>query len=137
MKKYVTDASFILKSLLEKKTTVLIKFRTVFKMESEGKIKVMAPRFLITEVANAIRYSTKDEKEAIMTFEDFLKLPINFIDITNLDYKKVIELSYAQNTTVYDTSYHVLAKAMNATFLTCDRDYHKKAKKLGDIELII
>ncbi|MDP3994932.1 MAG: type II toxin-antitoxin system VapC family toxin [bacterium] len=136
MKKYVVDASFVLKSLLKENKSVYFVFRRTFKKARLNKIKMFAPSFILSEVANAIRYSTKDTKEALSTFDDFLSLPINFIDLDGLDYKKVIEISYTQNTTVYDTSYHVLAKAQNAVFLTCDEEYYKKAKSLGDIELI-
>ncbi len=136
MKKYVVDASFIAKSILEEDESVLLRFRNIFKLVSKNKIKITAPFFLITEVANAIRYSTKDEKEAVLTFEDFLLLPIELTEVSLFSYKKIIELSYLQNTTVYDTSYHVLALEQNAIFLTCDGEYYKKAKELGNIELI-
>lgn len=136
MKKFVVDASFTLKSLLNEKKSVSIRFRKLFKEAESGKVKVLAPRFIFSEVANAIRYSTKDSEEALGTFNDFLVLPIEFIDLDEVDYRKTIEISYSQNTTVYDTSYHVLAKAHNATFLTCDYEYYKKAKVLGDIELV-
>jgi len=36
----------------------------------------------------------------------------------------------------YDASYHALAISENATFLTCDKKYYEKTKRLGHIKLL-
>ena len=50
--------------------------------------------------------------------------------------KKALEIAYELGTTVYDASYHVLAIARNAIYITADKKYFDKAKQLGNIELI-
>lgn len=136
MNKFVVDASFILKAILKENKSVYIKFKELFKKTKSNQVKILAPKSIIDEISNAIRYSTKDNSEAQSIFNDFLALPINFIELGEVDYKKTIEIAYLQNTTVYDTLYHVLSKIENAIFLTCDEKYYQKAKHLGDIELI-
>lgn len=136
MKIYVIDASVILKVFLNESTSVIDEFSIILKKTQEKKISLLSSKMLNIEVANGLRFSVKDQVEAIKTFKDFLALPIKTFVITKLQNEKTIKLSYELGTTVYDTSYHVLAKAHNAIFLTCDEEYYKKAKALGDIELI-
>ena len=136
MKIYVIDASVILKVFLNESTSVIDEFSTILKKTQEKKVTLLSSKMLNIEVANGLRFSVKDQVEAIKTFKDFMSLPIKTFVITKLQNEKTIKLSYELGTTVYDTSYHVLAKAHNAIFLTCDEKYYEKAKDLGDIELI-
>ena len=101
-----------------------------------GKVELLSQKLLTLEVANGFRFGTSEVSEALKYFNVFLKLPIKYFSPTETQQRKVIEVSYDLGTTVYDTSYHILAKAHNAIFLTCDEDYYKKAKDLGDINFL-
>jgi len=137
MKTYLIDASVVLKSILKEDNSIAKKIGVILEGVMKGSVEVISSNFLILEVANGIRFREKDAISAKKYLEAFLKLPIKYLFCSREQYKKALEVSYDIGTTVYDTSYHVLAKAQNAVFLTCDEDYFSKAKGLGDIELVI
>lgn len=134
--KYVVDASVILSSLLEQEKGTHKKSEKILKLAELGKVELMSHSLLSLEVANGLRFKGKDSDIIKGLYKTFLELPINIIELTSSQCEETLSISYELGTTVYDTSYHILAKAYGATFLTSDREYFKKAKKLGDIELI-
>ncbi len=136
MKTYLIDASVVLKSILKEDDSVAKKIGVILQGATEGSVEVISSKFLILEVANGIRFGEKDAISAKKYLEVFLKLPIKYLSCSKEQHKKALEVSYDLGTTVYDTSYHILSKAHNAIFLTCDEDYYSKAKSLGDIELV-
>ena len=136
MRRHFIDASVILKTILKESDSVARKVGGILKLASSGKTEILSQKLLAIEVANGFRYGTKEVSESLEYFKVFLKLPIKYVISTKTQLKKVIETSFELDTTVYDTSYHILAKAHNAVFLTCDEDYYKKAKVLGDVELL-
>jgi len=136
MRVYLIDASFLLKAILNEDASVSRKLERLFKKVNSEKAEVISQKFLMVEVANGIRYGQRDITAGMQYFKSFLELPIKYLSVSKSQYKTILEMSYKLGTTVYDTSCHVLAKAHNATFLTCDEDYYEKAKILGDIELV-
>ncbi len=134
--KYVVDASFVVKSILKSDTTVENRLRDLLQQPKNKKIELISSKLLNIEIANALRFSIKDPKQSVSVFNDFMRLPLKTYILTKSQLKETISKSYELGTTVYDTSYHILAKAFNAKFLTCDEKYYIKAKILGDIELI-
>ena len=136
MTRYVIDASVVIKSLLNEDKVVEGKFRNLLEEVDSGKAELISSKFLVIEVGNGLRFGVKDPEKCLSVFSDFLKLPIKNRTLSKIQVKQSVKTSYELDTTVYDTSYHVLAKSLNATFLTCDNDYFQKAKSLGDIELI-
>lgn len=135
MKIYVVDASILLTALLEKSETVSRKVKEIFKAVRAKKTKIYSSNLLPLEMANGLRFTIKDRKLAGETFRKFSALPIIFFNLKIEHLGKVLELAYRQGTSVYDTSYHFLAKMLMGTFLTCDRKYYEKAKGLKSIEL--
>jgi predicted nucleic acid-binding protein len=136
MKRYLVDASIILQSILEESNFVSKEFEKIMKEVALGKARILSQKFLIMEVANGIRYAEKDKILAQKYFQVFLKLPIKYLALSKSQYKQILEFSYELGTTVYDTSYHILAISKGAIFLTCDSKYFKKAKGLGSVELV-
>lgn len=136
MKKYVVDASVILTEILESRKGVVDQIKEYLISAEKRKIELFSTSFLETEVANGIRFSEKNQQKASKLLKVFFKLPIKPIALESVLYDEILLVSYKLGTTVYDTSYHILAKAQNAIFLTCDEDYYKKAKSFGDVELI-
>ena len=47
-----------------------------------------------------------------------------------------LKISLEVNDSVYDAAYHALAISLDATFITLDRKYYKKASRLGFIEYL-
>ncbi|MEK7497450.1 MAG: type II toxin-antitoxin system VapC family toxin [Patescibacteria group bacterium] len=132
MPNLVLDASFLVRALTDGNSEACARLKTIFNKKN----KVFSSPILPLEVANALRFSLTDSNVAKAIFAEFLELPIKVINLNDQQKKKIIDISYKTKTTVYDTSYHVLAKSQGATFLTCDVDYYKKAETLGDIELL-
>lgn len=136
MTRYVVDASVVIKSLLNEDETVKRKFKNLLEEVDNGKAELISSKFLVIEVGNGLRFGVKDSEKCLSVFSDFLKLPIKNKTLSKIQIKQSVKISYELDTKVYDTSYHVLAKAYNAIFLTCDENYYQKAKSLGDIKLL-
>lgn len=136
MKKCVLDASIILVSLLESNKKILDQINKYINWIQRNKLEAISVRFLKSEVANGLRFGLDDPEKAVKFFNGFIVLPIKYQRLSTPLYEEAIYLAFKYKTTVYDTLYHVLAKVHGAVFLTCDAEYYKKAKDLGDIELI-
>lgn len=135
MKIYVLDASVVLTFLLSKSRLAEKEFIKILKQARVGKAKLYSSYLLPLEVGNGLRYSLSDEVLADEVFQKFLNLPIEFFVFSSPHYSKILQLSYFFQTSFYDTSYHFLAKLLKGDFVTCDVEYFKKAKKLGNIKL--
>ena len=107
----------------------------ILKKVMEGEVILISSKLLDFEVANALRFGTKYKEKSLDVWNDFVSLPIKKYVLTKKEFAEVIRHSYLNNTTVYDTSYHLLAISKGAKFLTCDSEYFKKAESLGSIEL--
>jgi len=136
MKKYVFDASVLLRAILDKEEKAARKVKEIFSEVGSKKAEAYSSSFLVLEFANGVRFSLNDSSYALLVWERFAELPINFFSFNQNHLQEILKLSYQLNTTVYDTSYHFLAKLLGGTFVTCDKQYYQKAKKLGDIVFI-
>lgn len=136
MKKVIIDASFVLRALLTPKSNIAEIFRNIFKEQKKRKIKVYSTSFLPYEVANGLRFSLKDQKLAEEIFSKFNQLEIEYFSLNSRQIQKTLSLSYNFGATVYDTSYHILAKLLEGEFYTCDKEYFLKAEKEGNIFLV-
>lgn len=136
MKVYVLDASVVLTFLLGKNSSIKKEFIRVFNQVKKGRVKLYSSYLLPLEVGNGLRYSLGDEELAAGVLEKFLKLPIEFFVFSETHYTKILNLSYQLDTSFYDTSYHFLAKLLKGIFLTADKDYFEKAKRLGNMKVL-
>ena len=136
MNTYILDASVVVRYLLSSSEEVAKRLPLLLRGVKDSKFKLYSSFLLSLEVCNSLRFSLADKQKLETVLSKLFKLPIKYLKLTNAQLAEAASLSYDLGTTVYDTSYHVLAKAHNAIFLTCDGDYYKKAKDLGDIELI-
>jgi len=136
MKSYVIDASVVATSLLRSKATVAVIFQGLLEKAERGDIALLSSKLLLIEVANALRFGVKEKDKSLVIYKDFLDLPIQTLNLSKSLLELSLKISYELGASVYDTSYHVLAKAHRATFLTCDDSYVRKAKQMGSIEHI-
>lgn len=135
MKKYVLDASVILKFLLAEDKQIEKKLARILEQAKAKKIILYSSVLLPLEVGNGLRYTLQDIALAAETYDKFLKLPINYWVFTSVQQAKILALSYTYKVSVYDASYHFLAKILQGVFLTADRKYYQQAKDWGDIQL--
>lgn len=136
MKTIVVDASVVLQFLLNENTRLVENFSEILREAKKKKLMLLSHTLLGLEVLNGLRFSLRDQNKAEEIGAIFLRLPIGIIVLSDAHIQKALSLSYVYGTTVYDASYHVLALARNATFLTADREYYKKAQHIGKIELL-
>lgn len=81
------------------------------------------------EVANVIRFNRElipKEKERVI--QSFYLLGIETIELSLEEMKKIIKISKERGTTVYDTSYYILAIKDDGIYLTADEEFNKKIK---------
>ena len=136
MNTYLLDASVVVRYLLSSSEEVAKRLPLLLRGVRDSKFKLYSSFLLSLEVCNSLRFSLADKQKLETVLSKLFKLPIKYLKLTNAQLAEAASLSYDLGTTVYDTSYHILAKAHNAIFLTCDEDYYKKAKSLGEIELL-
>lgn len=136
MKKYLVDASVVLMAMLDEDKIVVTRFERLLKDAQKKKVEIWSTSQLPVEVANGLRFSTSDISITHKAFERFSALPIQTFTLTHSHLAEILKLSYQLRTTVYDTAYHFVAKLLEATFLTCDQQYYKRAKELGTIILL-
>lgn len=136
MKKVIIDTSFVLRALLDTKSNIAEIFRNIFKEQKVQKVKIYSTSFLSYEVANGLRFSLKDQKLAEEIFSKFNQLEIKYFNLNSRQIQTILSKSYNFGTTVYDTSYHILAKLLEGDFYTCDKEYFLKAEKEGNIFLV-
>ena len=133
--KYVLDASVILTFLLGNNPTVNHRFPVLLQKASHNALKLYSTSFLPFEIGNGLRYTLNDPPLAQLIFDRFTQLPITLINLSFAQQMTTLHLCYQLKTSFYDTSYHVLAQTLQATFITCDKKYYQKAKNLKSIRL--
>lgn len=131
----VLDASVILSFLLGESASIVKEVKNIAQKAKSNKTKVYESPLLLLAVGNALKHKLKPEK-AIKTYAHLKKLNIIYQSFTHEDLEEIIKASYQFNTTVYDTSYHYLAKILDGTFITCDRVYFQKSKSWGNIKVV-
>ena len=133
---YIMDASVILTSLFEQKKTIFNQYTSFMHEVKKEKAVLHAPSFLTLEVANGLRYASDGLQYALEVYEKFSLLPIRFFSFSQIHVQDIIRLAIQNKSTVYDTSYHFLAQLLGGIFITCDKEYYKKAHHMGDIRLL-
>lgn len=136
MTRYIIDASVVLSALIEKNHKAATALKTIIAAAEKKQLEIYTPSFMLLEVANGVRFSLPNNVSALLIYERLLKLPITYFSFNQDHIKNILTLSYELKTTVYDTSYHHLARLLDGMFLTCDRAYYLKAKTIGNIKLI-
>ncbi|MBI2616610.1 type II toxin-antitoxin system VapC family toxin [Candidatus Gottesmanbacteria bacterium] len=136
MKIFIVDASILLRTLSNKGGTADIFLRKLLADQKSNSTHLYSTSFLMIEVANGLRFSLGDEKFARDSLRRLSILPIRYIEITSSYLEEALRWSYTYKTTVYDSIYHVVAKMLDGTFLTCDDEYYQKAKSVGNIKLL-
>ncbi len=132
---YIFDASAILNYLLSENKNSGSEVKNIFRLERQGKSQIYSLSLLPLEVSNVLKHKLT-QNDTLKIFELFKKQHISYQTLTMEHMEEIIKNSYQFGTTVYDTSYHYLAKMFDGTFITCDRDYYQKAKAWGNIKLI-
>lgn len=135
MKSYVIDASVVLTALLGSRQSVAENFARLLREEQKKKIRLYVLSLTIYEALNGLRFAISDQKLADEIFEKFSNLSLNQFSLSSQQGYEALRLAYKTKTSAYDTAYHMVARLIKGTFLTCDKKYFNRAKHLGNIEL--
>lgn len=111
----------------------------VVKMQQDfidDKFKMLVPLLLDWEVNNFLRRSF-DSSTASSKYSNFKMLQLTGVMLTlELSHTAFEIMKKCPGVTFYDASYHALALSKSGIFLTADKKYYDKAKKLGHIMLL-
>ena len=128
----IIDASVLLTAIIGNNKNAEEQLKTI--LHNKTRSPSVLP-FTATEFTNGVRFSTRDKALAKQALNRFITIGLPILLIAPSDLHAIIDLSYRLGTTVYDTAYHYMAIMHDGTFITCDRNYQKKASTLGHIEL--
>lgn len=132
MKKYIIDASTILKWVLEKeKEQDHDKAIGLLRDWTDGKISIAAPGLWIYEVSNILGRVFPDV--AIQKMNLLLNLQIGTVDCSAQIIKQYFIWMKECQVTFYDAVYLAAAYDVDAVFLTGDEKFCKKMKNDGRI----
>lgn len=136
MKTYVFDASVVLGFLLNESILLRRNIEKIVREVDLGKAAIFSSPLINLEVANGLRFRLVNKLEAVSGYERFLDLGLTVYTPDSKGVEQIILMAFEVNATVYDCFYHFVANELGGTFLTCDKEYFKKAKKLGGIEFV-
>lgn len=136
MKKLILDSSFVCRSVLAEESSAALTMEKILREEKAGKVALYSSNLFFLEMGNALRFSQIEQNKVEIFLETILKFPIEYFSFKKKHIMQIVELSFDLDTTVYDTSYHFLAKLLGGVFLTCDKKYFEKAREIGNIEFI-
>ena len=126
VEKYVVDASVVLKWIPGGKETEVIEARKIYRLSKEKIIQLIAPSFLLMEIANILFKKRKTKSEIISRALQRLKIcGIEYQDLQIDIVNEVIRLISRFNITAYDAIYLSIAKKQNTKLLTFDKELLK------------
>lgn len=136
MRVFIIDASVVIASLTDENEGVRKVFGRILKEARAAKLQILSLTLLPLEVANVLRYKGLADGKRDEAFKIFRQLPIVYQNLELDELNVVMRQARETDSSVYDSAYHYLARERNGTFLTCDKQYFRKANKLGMIELV-
>lgn len=135
MKKYILDASVILKWVLEKeKEPDHDKATGLLYAWLRGEVGIAAPGLWIYEVANILGRALPDEANQKMKL--LLDLQIDMVDCSEQMCRQCFVWMKKHQVTFYDAAYLAAAYATDSVLLTSDEKFREKMKNDNRICLL-
>lgn len=134
-KKYVLDSSILIKWLGEEAEDFeqAMQVRADYAAENIG---VLIPALVFWELGNYLgrKYDDKTATSTFQSYQNYRFRPhLLSLATSNMAFKIMQKCPQAS---FYDASYHALAMQNQAVFLTSDKKYYDKTRKLGHIQLL-
>ena len=131
----VLDTSVIYKWYVEEEnTTKALSLRDDFVKRG---IETVIPDFLFHELANALRYNPKIEREEVEeTIDNLFELGLETVLATPTLTKEALKIAYDYQITVYDGLYITLAQNLEFEFITADKKLYEKTKGLPFVKYL-
>lgn len=103
-----------------------------------GKNEIAVPALFFYEIANVLATRVKlSDDEAQEAFELVSAFELNVLELDSREFLEAMALADKHKVSVYDASYHVLAHRLGCRFLTADRKFWEKVRRLGVAELLV
>jgi len=136
VKKYVIDASIVVKWYSAFGEDDLTRADRLLQNYVDGSCDFMAPRLIVYELANALRFNPNfkaaDVRRAI---KDFFDLQIILEDPSQY-MSSAIDIAFKYSLTVYDAVYASLSQVTGIPLITADYQFYAKAKDLPFLEAL-
>lgn len=134
--RFVVDASVVLKWFVsdnERDVERALRLRQDF---LDGAVQLLAPELIAQETANVIRFKPRTTAAAVTRAIASL-WQMEFIRPVGTDVCELaIALAFELDATVYDTTYLALAELSQATLVTADRKFYRKAAGRESVVLL-
>lgn len=136
MNRYVIDASVSVKWFVEDKEDEqnIDLACGLLERGNAGECRFVQPSHWIGEVAAVL--ARRQLESAARNIEDLLLFNFYSVIGSPAVYRRAITLAQRLDHHLFDTLYHAVALEENIPFITADKQYFKKAKKLGHIVML-
>ena len=116
--KKVLDASVIIKAFIKEDNSEIA--AKLIKSHVEDEIKIIIPELAFLEVINSFRFKNKDESALKKIEKDLIEFQFEIVDLNEDLLNKTIEISIANNLTIYDSVYIAIAQFHGCPLITAD-----------------
>ena len=125
----VLDTSVIGKWFKEETySEIALKIREEF---YQGKHEIVIPDLVLYELSNALRYDKEFNQELINTaIDSLIDMELDIVLPTEEIIKNAVDIALRYDITVYDAIFLSLSQMTDATFITADKKFYDKVKKL-------
>lgn len=132
-KKFVIDASVVLKWFTKDCESELEKALHMREDYGERKIDLVAPELLIYETTNVLRYKEVLKEEIVLkaissVYSMDILIPVNLQIMKN-----ALRLARKHNITVYDSTYLSFAQYLGCYMITADKKFSQRLKDVPGI----
>ncbi len=121
--KKVIDASIVAKWFLDESDTA--KALRIRNDHISGKILLVAPELLFSEVLNTLRYKGRDQQALESALEILWDMQLHVEHTNSFILKKSIAIALQYNLTIYDALYAALAQIHSCSLVTADERLKK------------
>ena len=136
MKKYVIDASIVVKWYSAFGEDDLTKADRLLQNYVDGSCGFIAPSLIVYELANALRFNPNFEAADVRRgIRDFFDLQIILEDPSQY-MNSAIDIAFKHSLTVYDAVYASLSQVTGIPLITADYQFYEKAKDLPFLEAL-
>ena len=124
---YIVDASTVMKLFVEEPQSA--EAFALFDQTNAGDIQLYAPDLLYIECANVFwKYTTRfgyRDEDAKRSLQLLASLPVKWVSVYEL-FGKAYSLAIEKNITAYDACYLLLARELDCSLVTADRQLAEK-----------
>jgi predicted nucleic acid-binding protein len=134
MTRLVIDASVSIKWFVRSKNEEQVpKAVEILEGIGDNRINIIQPPHWMAETIAVLARLQPDKVTRVIDLLDAMEISVK---ATTLEYKLASQMAFDLDHHLFDTLYHALALREQATLITADRRYFKKAADLGLINML-